>query len=334
MLSYRGTLDDGGSLLDLLKKAEPGVKRSKETWFGKIANIFNRDAFGDEVWEELEELLVSADVGVETTSKLLSKVKQRVKTDRLSEVSQIREALKAEMVSLLSVSTSRPLTYCHPEPSAPFYSDSERSEGKESPQVILVVGVNGSGKTTSIAKLAYSLTSQGKRVILAAADTFRAAAIEQLKHWGEKASAEVIAHQSGGDPGAVAYDAVQAGYNRHAHAVIIDTAGRLHTKFNLMEELKKIKRVVSKHDASAPHQVLLVMDATTGQNGLTQAKHFTEAVDVTDIFLAKLDGTARGGIVFAICHELNIPISYIGTGEQLQDMAPFDAKVFVDAIFS
>jgi fused signal recognition particle receptor len=334
VLSYTGTLNYGGSLFDLLKKTEPGVKRSKETWFGKIANIFNRDAFGDEVWEELEELLVSADVGVETTSKLLSRVKQRVKTDRLSEVSQIREALKEEMISLLSVSTSRPLAYCHPEPSTPFYSDSERSEGKESPQVILVVGVNGSGKTTSIAKLAYSLTSQGKRVILAAADTFRAAAIEQLKHWGEKASAEVIAHQPGGDPGAVAYDAVQAGYNRHAHAVIIDTAGRLHTKFNLMEELKKIKRVVSKHDASAPHQVLLVMDATTGQNGLAQAKHFTEAVDVTDIFLAKLDGTARGGIVFAICHELNIPISYIGTGEQLQNMAPFDAKVFVDAIFS
>jgi len=326
VLSYTGILNYGGGLFDLLKKTEPGVKRSKETWFGKIANIFNRDAFGDEVWEELEELLVSADVGVETTSKLLNKVKQRVKTDRLSEVSQIREALKREMVSLLSVSTSRPF--------APCYSDSERSEGKESPQVILVVGVNGSGKTTSIAKLAYSLTSQGKRVILAAADTFRAAAIEQLKHWGEKASAEVIAHQPGGDPGAVAYDAVQAGYNRHAQAVIIDTAGRLHTKFNLMEELKKIKRVVAKHNASAPHQVLLVMDATTGQNGLAQAKHFTEAVDVTDIFLAKLDGTARGGIVFAICHELNIPISYIGTGEQLQDMAPFDAKVFVDALFS
>jgi len=335
VLSYTGTLNYGGGLFDLLKKTEPGVKRSKETWFGKIANIFNRDAFGDEVWEELEELLVSADVGVETTSKLLSNVKQRVKTDRLSEISQIREALKEEMTTLLSVPSPRPL--------ASFGVTSSRSESlnschsersEESPQVILVVGVNGSGKTTSIAKLAYSLTSQGKRVILAAADTFRAAAIEQLKHWGEKASAEVIAHQSGGDPGAVAYDAVQAGYNRHAHAVIIDTAGRLHTKFNLMEELKKIKRVVAKHDTSAPHRVLLVMDATTGQNGLAQAKHFTEAVDVTDIFLAKLDGTARGGIVFAICHELNIPISYIGTGEQLQDMAPFDAKVFVDAIFS
>jgi fused signal recognition particle receptor len=304
-------------VLDLLKKTEPGVKRSKESWFGKIANIFNRDAFGDEVWEELEELLVSADVGVETTSKLLSKVKQRVKKDRLSELSQIRKALKEEMISLLSI----------PQEANPIPEQST-----ESPYIILVVGVNGSGKTTSIAKLANGFTSQGKRVILAAADTFRAAAIEQLKHWGGKIDAEVIAHQPGGDPGAVAYDAVQAGYSRHAQAVIIDTAGRLHTKFNLMEELKKIKRVVAKHNASAPHQVLLVMDATTGQNGLAQAKHFTEAVGVTGIFLAKLDGTARGGIVFAICDQLNIPISYIGTGEKLQDMSPFDAEIFVNAI--
>jgi fused signal recognition particle receptor len=319
VLSYTDILDYGGGLFNLLKKTEPGVKRSKETWFGKIANVFNRDAFGDEVWDELEELLVSADVGVDTTGKLLSKVKQRVKTDRLSEVSQIREALKEEMVNLLSI----------PQRANPIPEQSG-----ESPYIILVVGVNGSGKTTSIAKLAYGFTSQRKRVILAAADTFRAAAIEQLKHWGGKVGAEVIAHQSGGDPGAVAYDAVQAGYSRHAQAVIIDTAGRLHTKFNLMEELKKIKRVVAKHNDSAPHQVLLVMDATTGQNGLAQAKYFTEAVDITGIFLAKLDGTARGGIVFAICDQLNIPISYVGTGEKLQDMAPFDAEVFVNAIFS
>lgn len=306
-------------MFDLLKKTEPGVKRSKETWFGKIANIFNRDTFGDDVWEELEELLVSADVGVETTNKLLSKVRQRVKTDKLPEVSQIREALKEEMVNLLNI---------------PQSANSTPEQSMEFPHIILVVGVNGSGKTTSIAKLAYCFISQGKRVILAAADTFRAAAIEQLKHWGGNVDAEVIAHQPGGDPGAVAYDAVQAGCNRHAQVVIIDTAGRLHTKFNLMEELKKIKRVVAKQDASAPHQVILVMDATTGQNGLAQAKYFTEAVDVTGIFLAKLDGTARGGIVFAICDQLNIPISYIGTGEKLQDMTPFDAEVFVNAIFS
>ena len=306
-------------MFDLLKKTEPGVKRSKETWFGKIANIFNRDTFGDEVWEELEELLVSADVGVETTNKLLSKVKQRVKTNKLSEASQIRETLKEEMVNLLNI---------------PQSANSMPERSGEFPHIILVVGVNGSGKTTSIAKLAYCFISQGKRVLLAAADTFRAAAIEQLKHWGGNVDAEVIAHQPGGDPGAVAYDAVQAGCNRHAQVVIIDTAGRLHTKFNLMEELKKIKRVVAKQDASAPHQVILVMDATTGQNGLAQAKYFTEAVDVTGIFLAKLDGTARGGIVFAICDQLNIPISYIGTGEKLQDTTPFDAEVFVNAIFS
>ena len=306
-------------MFDLLKKTEPGVKRSKETWFGKIANIFNRDTFGDEVWEELEELLVSADVGVETTSKLLSEVRQRVRTDKLSEVSQIREALKEEMVNLLNI---------------PQSANSTPEQSREFPHIILVVGVNGSGKTTSIAKLAYCFISQGKRVILAAADTFRAAAIDQLKYWGGNVGAEVIAHQPGGDPGAVAYDAVQAGCSRHAQTVIIDTAGRLHTKFNLMEELKKIKRVVAKQDASAPHQVILVMDATTGQNGLAQAKYFTEAVDVTGIFLSKLDGTARGGIIFAICDQLNIPISYIGTGEKLQDTTPFDAEVFVNAIFS
>ena len=295
------------------------MKRSREAWFGKIANIFDRSSLGDEVWGDLEELLVSADVGVETTNKLLNKVKQRVKADKLTDVSRAKDVLKDEMVSLLAVRRR---------------ANSSAGQNPGSPLVVLVVGVNGSGKTTSIAKLAYGLTSQGKRAILAAADTFRAAAIEQLKHWGDKVGAEVIAHQPGGDPGAVAYDAVQAGYSRHAQAVIIDTAGRLHTKSNLMEELKKIKRVVAKHDATAPHQVLLVMDATTGQNGLAQAKHFTEAVDVTDIFLAKLDGTARGGIVFAVCDQLNIPISYIGTGEKLEDMAAFDAEVFVNAIFS
>ena len=306
-------------MFDLLKKTELGIKRSKESWFGKIANIFSRDSFGDELWEELEELLILADVGVDTTNKLLTKVKQRVKTEKLSEAYQVQEALKEEMVSLLNISQkSNPL----PE------------QNEESPYIILVVGVNGSGKTTSIAKLAYGFSSQGKQVILAAADTFRAAAIEQLKYWGKKAGAEVIAHQPGSDPGAVAFDAIQAGYSRHAQTVIIDTAGRLHTKFNLMEELKKIKRVVAKCNASAPHQTLLVMDATTGQNGLTQAKHFTQTIGIDGIFLSKLDGTAKGGIIFSICDELNIPISYIGIGEQLQDIAPFDAEIFVNAIFS
>ena len=292
-----------------------GVRQSKEAWFGKIAHIFDRGSVGQETWDELEELLVLADVGVETTKKLTDRVKQRVKLDKLTQASQIRSALKEEMVNLLNI------------PSKPINADSM-------PQVILVVGVNGSGKTTSIAKLAYGLTSQGKRVILAAADTFRPAAIDQLRYWGEKIGAEVIAHQPGSDPGAVAFDAIQAARSRHAQVAIIDTAGRLHTKFNLMEELKKIKKVAAKLDLTAPHQVLLVLDATTGQNGLTQAKYFTEAVGITGIFLAKLDSTAKGGIIFAICHELNIPIAYIGTGERLQDIAHFDAENFVSSILS
>jgi fused signal recognition particle receptor len=304
-------------LFNWIKKTELGVKRSKETWFNKIAHLFDQGAIREETWEELEELLISADVGIETTAKLLDKVKQQVKADKLTEALQVKSVLKEEMVNLLNI----PNSLC-----------SEPSEDEESPQVILVVGVNGSGKTTSIAKLSAYFASQGKKVILAAADTFRAAAIDQLKYWGREVNAEVVAHKPGGDPGAVAFDAVEAAHSRHAQAVIIDTAGRLHTKFNLMEELKKIKRVAAKHDASAPHQILLVMDATTGQNGLAQAKYFTQAVGVTDIFLAKLDGTAKGGIVFAICDELSIPIAYIGTGEKLQDIAPFDAEAFVNAI--
>jgi len=324
-----------GNLFDWIKKTESGVKQSKETWFNKIAHLFDQGAIRKEIWGELEELLISADVGVETTTKLLDRVKEQVRANNLIEPLQVKSALKEEMVNLLNI----PLSPCHSESFASCHS--ERSEEshpaqdklrEESPQVILVVGVNGSGKTTSIAKLAYSFTSQGKKVILTAADTFRAAAIDQLKYWGKEVNAEVIAHKPGGDPGAVAFDAIEAAHSRHAQVVIIDTAGRLHTKFNLMEELKKIKRIAAKHDAAAPHQVLLVMDATTGQNGLAQAKYFTQAVGVTDIFLAKLDGTARGGIVFAICDELNISITYIGTGEKLQDMAPFDAEAFVNAI--
>jgi fused signal recognition particle receptor len=306
-------------LFEVLKKTEAGIRRSRESWFSKIAHIFERGSLGEEAWEELEELLISADVGVETTNKLLGRVRERVRVEKLRETEQIRDALKKEMIQLLNVPTK---------------TDFLAQQHARGPEVILVVGVNGSGKTTSIAKLAYTLSSKGKRVILAAADTFRAAAIEQLKYWGKEVGAEVIAHQPGGDPGAVAFDAVQAGYSRHADVVIIDTAGRLHTKLNLMEELKKINRVIAKFDSSAPHRTLLVMDATIGQNGLAQARYFTAAVDVNGIFLAKLDGTAKGGIVFAISDQLKIPICYIGTGEKLQDIAQFDPAVFVDAILS
>ncbi|OGO60769.1 MAG: signal recognition particle-docking protein FtsY [Chloroflexi bacterium RBG_19FT_COMBO_48_23] len=300
---------------DSLDKTQQGLKRSRETWFGKVASLFDRTRVGDEVWDELEELLIAADVGVTTTQKLIEKVKQRIKAEKLSEGTQVRAVLKEEMVNLLKVDAG-----------AASVSSLAGS------QIILVVGVNGSGKTTSIAKLAYGFKNEGKKVILAAADTFRAAAIDQLKRWGERIGVEVVAHESGGDPGAVVYDALQAAQNRQAQVVIIDTAGRLHTKFNLMEELKKIKRVAGKYEM--PQEVLLVIDATTGQNGLAQTRHFTEAVGVNGIFLAKLDGTAKGGIVLAIYDELKIPITYIGTGEQLEDIAPFNANTFVGAIFS
>ena len=276
--------------------------------------LFDRPVVGDEVWNELEELLVSADVGVGTTEKLIEKVKQRVAREKIDQGSLVRAALQTEMVDILRIEREE-------EPVNPSL-----------PRITLVVGVNGGGKTTSIAKLAHSLRNEGKNVILVAADTFRAAAIDQLKRWGERVGVDVIAHQPGADPGAVVFDALQAARSRQVEEVIIDTAGRLHTKFNLMEELKKIKRVAAKADAAAPHEVILVLDATTGQNGLTQAKYFTEAVGVTGIFLAKLDGTARGGIILAICDELKIPVQFVGTGEKLEDMAPFNAEAFVEAL--
>jgi fused signal recognition particle receptor len=278
-------------------------------------SLFDRASIDREVWEELEELLISADVGVSTTAKLITAIRRRAEEEKL-DGSQVSAALREEMVKILNV----------PPRQAPTAA--------ACPEVMLVVGVNGSGKTTTIAKLAYRLKKEGKSVLLAAADTFRAAAIDQLKKQGERAGVGVIAHQPGADPGAVVYDALQAARNRGVDNVIIDTAGRLHTKFNLMEELKKIRRVAAKMDASAPHEVLLVLDATTGQNGLTQARYFTEAVGVTDIFIAKLDGTAKGGIVLAICDELKVPVNLIGVGEGLEDMVDFDAAAFVAALCS
>ena len=279
-------------------------------------HLFDRPAVGDEVWAELEELLIAADVGVNTTEKLIERVRQRVAKEKIVDGSLVRNTLKAEMVTILRASPQ------------------EVPDNLSLPRVTLVVGVNGGGKTTSIAKLAYSLKSKGRNVILVAADTFRAAAIDQLKRLGERVGVDVIAHQPGADPGAVIFDALQAAHSRRVEEVIIDTAGRLHTKFNLMEELKKIKRVSAKPDAAAPHEVILVLDATTGQNGLTQARYFTDAVGVTGIFLAKLDGTAKGGIVLAICDELKIPIQFVGVGEKLEDITPFDAETFVEALCS
>ena len=296
------------------EKTEQSVKRTRDAWWGKVVHLFDRPTFGDELWDELEELLISADVGVSTTTKLIERLKQRIAKENITDAAQVRTALKEEIVSLLTIA----------EPEA-----SPSENGKT--DVILVIGVNGVGKTTNIAKLAADLKGQGKRVLLAAGDTFRAAAIDQLKIWGERIKVPVIAHQPGGDPAAVVFDALETA-KRNADFVIVDTAGRIHTKSNLMEELKKIRRVIDKADIEP--LVLLVLDATTGQNGLSQARYFTEAVKVNGILLAKLDSTAKGGIVLAICDELQIPILYIGTGQELEDMAPFYPEEFTEALFS
>ncbi len=304
------------ALFDIFKKkTEQALKRTKEAWFGKITSLFDRQTIEKGLWDELEELLIAADTGVDTTEKLINRVKERVSKQRISDAHQVRTVLMEEMTLMLQVNGDKP--------AAPA-----------SPRVILVVGVNGSGKTTSIAKLGYSYKRDGSKVVLAAADTFRAAAIEQLKWWGDRIGAEVIAHQPGADPGAVVFDAVQAAKTRGAQTVIVDTAGRLHTKFNLMEELKKIKRVLQRVDPTAPHEILLVLDANTGQNGVSQAKYFTEAVGITGIILTKLDSTAKGGIVLAICDQLKIPVRFIGTGEAVEDLAPFDPQSFVEAVMS
>ncbi|MGD9117731.1 MAG: signal recognition particle-docking protein FtsY [Dehalococcoidia bacterium] len=294
---------------------EQALKPSRDSWFKRAMHLFDRATVDEAVWTELEELLISADVGFSTTEKLLERVKQRAKEEKFSEGAAVRDALQQEMVKILDIEVP---------PSAPA----------SPPRVIMAVGVNGSGKTTSIAKLAYRAKKEGKNVILVAADTFRVAAIDQLKKLAGEVGVDVVAHQPGGDAGAVVYDALEAARGRNADEVIIDTAGRLHTKFNLMEELKKIRRVAAKVDDTAPHEVMLVLDATTGQNGLTQARHFAEAVGVTTIFLSKLDGTAKGGIVLAICDELKIPIRFVGVGDGLDEMTPFDAESFVRALCS
>ena len=304
-----------------MERFQKGIRRSRESWFKRVVHLFDRATVDEALWDDLEELLITADVGVSTTAKLVARVRERASREGLKDGPQIYSVLKEEMVAMLKLDATVDAT---PGPDL----------ASAGPHVILVVGVNGTGKTLSIAKLAYRFKQQRKSVILAAADTFRAAAIDQLKILGKRVGAEVICHQPGADPGAVVFDSLEAARSRHTDVVIIDTAGRIHTKFNLMEELKKIKRVVSRNDPRAPHEVLLVMDATTGQNGLTQARYFTEAVNVTGVFLSKLDGTAKGGIVLAICDELKIPILFIGTGETVDDFAPFDARTFIEALSS
>ncbi len=296
------------------KRIDQGLIRTRRSFFGRISKLLGQGEINDGLWEELEELLIQADVGVPTTLDLVQAMHDQADREGLREVALVREGLQQRLIGVLGQGYRS--TYV-----------------KNGLWVILVVGVNGSGKTTSIAKLAHYHQGQGREVLLAAADTFRAAATEQLKIWGRRLETDVIAHQPGADPAAVVYDAIHAGQARGADTLIVDTAGRLHTKYNLMQELGKIHRVIKKQIAGAPQETLLVLDATTGQNALSQAKYFKDAVDVNGIFLAKLDGTAKGGIVFAIATELGIPIWYVGTGEGLDDLAEFDAREFVVGLF-
>jgi fused signal recognition particle receptor len=308
---------------EVIEQTEHAVERTKRTWFRRIAGVFERSQIDDELWDELEELLIAADTGVETTEAIIAAVKQRVREDGLKKPEEAREALKDELEDILLAVDEHGKLW-----------GGEAQGPENGTAVILVVGVNGVGKTTSIAKLSALFKRDGERVLLAAADTFRAAAIDQLKMWGERVGVDVISSRPGGDPGAVVYDAMEAARARRADVVLVDTAGRLHTKHNLMQELGKIRKVLEGRDPTAPHEVLLVIDATTGQNGLLQAKAFAEVAEVTAICLAKLDGTAKGGIVFSICDQLGIPVRFIGTGEKATDLAPFDARAFVDSLFA
>lgn len=303
----------GRKMMGLFDRLKEGLSKTRKGLAGRVETILKAGELDETTLEELEEALLGSDVGVKATMEITEYLREREGELRAS--GSIKKALKAEMAELLG--GSAPLV---------FFGDK--------PFVILAVGVNGTGKTTTIGKLASRFVSEGMSVILAASDTFRAAAIEQLDIWAERAGAQVVKHQSGSDPAAVAFDAVEAAKHRGTDVVIVDTAGRLHTKSPLMEELKKIKRVIGKSAPDAPQEVLLVVDATTGQNAIRQAQLFNEAVGVTGIALTKLDGTAKGGIVFAIRKELGIPVRLIGIGEGVDDLRDFDPAEFVEALFS
>jgi fused signal recognition particle receptor len=297
-----------------IKRLKSGLSKTRKVLTTDIDELFTgKVKVDDEMLEDLEELLITADIGVQTTMEIVARL--RKKAPRISGPADLKEILKNEIRALLEIE-------------AP---DNRQPAAK--PHVIMVIGVNGVGKTTTIGKLAAKANAAGRSVLIAAADTFRAAAIEQLTIWAERADADIVKHKENSDPAAVAYDSVEAALARGKDLVIIDTAGRLHTKVNLMEELKKIKRSVAKKREGAPHETLLVLDATTGQNALSQAKLFNEAMDITGLALTKLDGTAKGGIVVAISSSLNIPLHYIGVGEQIDDLQDFDPDKFVDALF-
>ena len=297
----------------VLRSLSDGLAKTRKGFADSIGSLILGEKINDAFLDELEEALIASDVGVETTSLVLKDLHERFKRKELSTPAQVKERLKQILFEILE-------------------SRSSAFSMTTSPSVVLVVGVNGTGKTTTIGKLAYRLQSQGKKVMLAAGDTFRAAASEQLSIWGERAGIHVIKHREGADPGAVVFDAVSAAKARTIDVLIVDTAGRLHTKSNLMEELKKVRRILARELPGAPHETLLVLDGSTGQNALVQAKMFHEAVGVTGIVLTKLDGTSKGGIVFAINKELSIPVKFIGIGEAIEDLREFNSREFVDAL--
>ncbi|API93859.1 MULTISPECIES: signal recognition particle-docking protein FtsY [unclassified Virgibacillus] len=306
---------------DVSEKYKEGMKKSRQTFSSKINDLLARYRKVDEdFFEELEEVLISADTGVVTVMDLIDELKMEVKRQNIKDTTEMKDVISEKLVEI-------------------YYGDNEQEieslslqEGELS--IILVVGVNGVGKTTSIGKLAHQLKQEGKKVMLAAGDTFRAGAIEQLEVWGERTGVDVVKQNSGSDPAAVIFDGIKSAKSKQADVLICDTAGRLQNKVNLMNELAKVKRVIEREVPHAPHEVLLVLDATTGQNALSQAKIFAEATDVTGIVLTKLDGTAKGGIVLAIRNELQIPVKFVGLGEGVNDLRPFDAHAFVYGLFA
>jgi len=298
------------------QRLKEGLFKTHQGMVSKIDQLLSgQKKIDDLLLEELEEILITSDIGVKTTQQLLKKVSEKVKRKELEDADHLKKALQEEMFLIL------------------HQQENPLDISSANPFVIMVIGVNGTGKTTTLSKMAQKFKAQGKSVLLVAGDTFRAAAIEQLEIWGQRVGCEVIKHQSGSDPSAVVFDALKAGKARGSDIIIVDTAGRLHTKINLMEELKKIKRVMAREVLNSPHEVLLVLDATTGQNAISQAKMFNRELGVTGIVLTKLDGTAKGGILISISDELRIPIRYIGVGEKADDLREFNARDFVDALF-
>lgn len=307
---------------DKKEKLDQGLEKSKSSIFEKLAKaVVGKSKVDEEVLDELEEILISSDVGIDTTLKIIKRIEERVARDKYAGVDELDVILREETAALLEENNT---TDVH---------NSFETKNLPKPYVLMVVGVNGVGKTTTIGKLAYNFQKNGKKVVLGAADTFRAAAVDQLKLWGERVGVVVIDHGMNTDPSSVAYDAIKAGVEQDADVIIIDTAGRLHTKVNLMNELGKIKRVMQKILPDAPHEVMLVLDGSTGQNAVIQAREFTRVTDVNSLAITKLDGTAKGGVVIGISDQFKIPVKYIGVGEQMTDLQVFNKMQFVDSLF-